>query len=138
MKRLDGWRPAFIAAIDAHRPHAFGWGSHDCAILTADCILAVTGMDPAENFRGRYDSAESAKAALAEAGFDTAVDVVAQHFAEIHPSQAIVGDIAVIPTRQGPATAPVMGAELAAYAGNGILGAVPLADAVRAFRIEIV
>lgn len=137
MKRLDGWRPAFIAAIDAHRPHPFAWGTHDCAILAADCIRAVTGRDPAKNFRGHYDSAETATAFLAMCGYVTAVDALARRFAEIHPSQAIVGDIAVIKTRQGPATAPVMGAELAAYARNGTLGAVPLADAVRAFRIEI-
>lgn len=136
MQRLDGWRPAFVAAIDAHRGHAFVWGEHDCAILAADCVLAVTGIDPAEPFRGRYATKKEAAAVLAEAGYETAVAVVAGRFREIHPSQAVVADIAVVATRQGPALAPVIGAELAVYAPAGI-GAVPLAEAKRAFRIEI-
>lgn len=137
MKRLDGWRAAFVAAIDAHRPFPFAWGTHDCAILTADCILAVTGEDVAVGLRGRYDSARSGAALLAARGQESAADLLADRFAEIHPSQAIAGDVAVIKTRHGPATAPVIGADLAAYAPAGTLGAVPLTAAIRAFRIEI-
>ena len=137
MIRRDGWRSAFAAAIEVHRPFPFTWGAHDCAILSADCIKAVTGLDLARNFRGHYDTKESAAAFLAMCGYESAVDVVAARFTAIHPSQAVAGDIAVIKTRHGPATAPVMGAELAAYAKDGRLGAVPLSEAVQAFRIEV-
>jgi hypothetical protein len=137
MNRLPDWRPAFVAAIDAHRPFPFTWGRHDCGILTADCIKSVTGLDIARNFRGHYRCRATGAAFVAMCGYETAVDVVAKRFRAIHPSEAIVGDVAVVPTRRGPALAPVMGAELAAYAPNGVLGAVPLAMARQAFRVEI-
>lgn len=137
MKRLETWRIDFYAAIEAHRPARFAWGEHDCAILTADCVRAVAGLDPAQAFRGRYSTEAEGQAALEAAGYRDPIDVLKSRFTEIHPSRACVGDIAIVVTEHGPATAPVVGSEVVVFAPAGHLGQRPLSDAVRAFRIEI-
>lgn len=130
------WRVAFMAAIDAHRPHPFAWGKHDCGILAADCIKAVTGRDIAKNIRGHYRCQQTAAAFLAMCGYRSSLHVVARHFPRIPIAFARAGDIAVVRTEQGPALAPVMGAEIAAYRADGVLGVLPLEAATFAFRIQ--
>jgi hypothetical protein len=139
LNRLENWRSDFFQAIETHRAFDFAWGTHDCAILTADCIAAITGVDLAAAYRGRYATEQEAGVILAELGYQETAEILAKNFDEIHPSQAIVGDVAVIPVlRSRPwAVAPVVGAELAVFAPYGPLGLVPLDEAVRAFRVEI-
>jgi hypothetical protein len=139
MNRLANWRTAFFDAISAHRPYPFEWGAHDCALLTADCIKAVVGLDLAEPFRGRYQTQTRSLELLRELGYRDTAAILAEHFQEIHPSQAIVGDAALIPLsrRRRAAVAPVVGAELVVFAPGGPMGLVSLTEASRAFRIEI-
>lgn len=137
MRRAENWRTAFYAAIDAHRFHRFEWGVHDCAVLTADCIQAVSGVDLAARFRGQYASKKQAEELMQAVGWENPVAILASAFAEIHPSRAIVGDAAVVKTSSGPATAPVVGSELVVFSPGGFIGLVSLSEAVRAFRIEI-
>jgi len=137
MMRRESWRTDFYEAIERHRPHVFEWGAHDCAILTADAIEAVIGEDLARTFRGRYSKRDETPELLRSHGYESPVEILVSRFDEIHPSAAIVGDVAIVPTRWGPATAPVVGAELAVYAPGGPLGLAPIEEAVRAFRIEI-
>lgn len=40
----------------------FQYGIWDCCLFACDAIQVMTGVDPAAEFRGRYDSAESARA----------------------------------------------------------------------------
>jgi hypothetical protein len=137
MNRTENWRPDLYQAIDAHRPHPFAWGVHDCAILTADAILAVTGRDLALGLRGRYADQAGSRAVLAEIGRANVVAILEANFEEIHPSKAQVGDVAVIKTaRFGLATGPVVGAEVVVYSSLGEVALVSLVKAVRAFRIE--
>lgn len=135
--RRESWRVDFFEAIERHRPHPFAWGTHDCAILTADCIEAVTGIDPAQGFRGHYSSRDETEALLRARGFDSPIAILASLFDEIHPAFATVGDVAIVPTRWGPATAPIAGSEIVVFSPGGPMGLAPMAEAVRAFRIEI-
>lgn len=137
MNRLDNWRPPFFEAIEAHRPFMFEWGTHDCAILTADAILATIGEDLAATLRGKYSTRETAAQLLASYGYESAASILATRFDEIRPAHAIVGDVAIVPTRWGPATAPVVGSELVVFTPGGPMGLASITEAVRAFRIEI-
>ena len=139
MKRLPNWRTDFFAAIAAHRQHHFAWGSHDCALLSADCVKAVIGTDLAAEFRGAYDSEASSAEELAARGYANTEAILADRFSEIPPGLAIVGDIAVIypPRKKTVLLAPVVGSEVAVFSLRGPLGLRPLSDAVRAYRIEI-
>lgn len=137
MKRRENWRVPFFEAIEAHRPHRFAWGTHDCAILTADAIAAITGVDLAAELRGRYSTREEADELLKAYGYGSTVAILAPRFDEIPPALAIVGDVAIVPTRWGPATAPVVGSEIVVFSPGGPMGLASIAEAVRAFRIEI-
>lgn len=134
LERLQGWRGALNAAVAAHRGHGFAWGTHDCATFAADCVLAMTGIDFAASFRGRYDSAEGAARLLAAAGYRSHVDLAAAVLPEIHPAEACRGDIAVVPTEANPALGVVTGATIALF-GLGGIGFVRLDRAIRAFRV---
>lgn len=62
-RRLD-WIKQLTAVVEHARDTPFAWGTHDCALFAANCVLAMTGVDFAAEFRGTYDSAEGARRAL--------------------------------------------------------------------------
>jgi hypothetical protein len=42
----------------------FAWGTHDCALFAADGIQAITGVDIAADFRGKYSTEAEAMALI--------------------------------------------------------------------------
>jgi hypothetical protein len=142
MRRVRNWRPLLFAALDAHRGKAFAWGAHDCALLAADAVAAMTGEDLAADYRGKYASREEAMALLAAHGFADQVALAAAHFEEIAPVRAGVGDLAAVPSQEIGAPAGelalgvVTGPVIAVMPLRGLgLASVPLARAARAFRV---
>jgi hypothetical protein len=131
-----------FAALDAHRGQVFEWGKHDCALLAADAVLAMTGEDLAADYRGKYASRDEARALLAAHGFADQVALAASHFPEIAVARAGVGDLAAVPSEEigaprgefalGVVTGPVIA--VMPLRGPG-LASVPLARAVKAFRV---
>lgn len=63
-KRYPDWPDRLAAFVHARRRLPFVWGSNDCAIFACDGWLALTGVDLAATFRGRYDTAAGAARAL--------------------------------------------------------------------------
>ena len=131
MPRIKTWRSALFAALDAHRGKPFEWGVHDCAILAADAVAAMTGEDLASPYRGLYASAAEATALLEGNGFADAVALAASRFEEP------VGGNSVPIALQGVgglALGVVTGAVVQVMGPRG-LADVPLDAAVRAFRV---
>lgn len=64
MNRREDWPEALSQYVDSIRMKPFVWGSHDCFLMPADAILAMTGVDIAAQFRGTYDDAASAYEAI--------------------------------------------------------------------------
>lgn len=65
LTRLENWDTGALHEFlieRAERP--FTWGENDCALFVADAILAMTGVDIAADFRGRYANEEEAFAAV--------------------------------------------------------------------------
>jgi hypothetical protein len=60
MKRADAWPELLDAFIESRKLHAFAWGEHDCCLFAADAVLAMTGVDLAADFRGKYHDAKGA------------------------------------------------------------------------------
>ncbi|MDE2099248.1 MAG: hypothetical protein KGL39_18485 [Patescibacteria group bacterium] len=57
---------------------SFAWGTHDCALFAADGILAMTGVDIAADFRGKYHDEASAFALIRQlTGGSTVADAAA-------------------------------------------------------------
>lgn len=67
MRRQD-WPERLNAAISDAHAKPFEWGTFDCWIFCADCILAMTDKDSAEDFRGKYTTEAEAEIILSEYG----------------------------------------------------------------------
>lgn len=133
--RLPDWPARLNAALRPHRGAAFEYGRHDCAILAADAVKAVTGSDPAAAWRGRYTTKAGGLRHMRRAGHADQIGLAAALFAEIHPSAAGAGDLAVVEGPWGPVLAVVTGPAVAVFAPAG-LAFLPLTEARRAFKVD--
>lgn len=55
---------AFAALIERYRDVPFQWGVQDCCLWAATAVHALRGYDPAEEWRGTYDTKKGARALL--------------------------------------------------------------------------
>ncbi|KAB0682016.1 DUF6950 family protein [Aureimonas leprariae] len=132
--RVAGWEQALVEAIERHVALPFSWGVSDCAVLTTDCIAAVTGERP---FGGpfRYRSEIGAAKWLRRKGLDDLAALGASRFEECPPSLARRGDIGMI-ERDGKICAGVFTSQgFVSKAERGII-AEPVTAVARAFRID--
>ena len=54
--------------IEAARTRPFSYGDHDCCLFAANVVEAMTGVDPATEWRGRYCSKRGAYQFIQELG----------------------------------------------------------------------
>lgn len=79
LTRIEHWatRP-YHEFLLARAKMPFAWGQNDCALFAADGVLAITGVDIAAEFRGKYSDERSAFAAIKQvAGGSTVADAAA-------------------------------------------------------------
>ena len=95
----------------------------------------MTGADHAAPFRSNLTSQKTALRALRRAGHADHVALVASLFEEIPVAFVTPGDIAVIATPEGDALGIVQGEVIYVQSLGGV-GALPLLDAHRAFRVS--
>lgn len=95
---------AYEVFLRARAAMSFAWGSNDCALFAADGILAMTGVDLAADFRGKYSDEAGAFALIASVtGGKTVADAAAwcaaKHGLEelAHPLKAQRGDLVIFP-----------------------------------------
>lgn len=67
-QRLRDWQSRLSDCLAERYARPFAWGSKDCALWGADCVLAVTGSDPAADLRGTYADAAGAGRLIARLG----------------------------------------------------------------------
>lgn len=92
--RHQDWEERLSLYLDRVADQPFSWGEHDCALFSADCVKAMTGGDPAEAYRGKYDTARGAALALREHGEGTLLRTLKAIFGEsISPHFAQRGDV---------------------------------------------
>lgn len=66
--RLNNWTTKQQDLIESRRHLSFEWGVNDCMLWPADVVKAITGVDPAEELRGTYNSALSGMRIAKNAG----------------------------------------------------------------------
>ena len=134
-KRLLFWPRALDALVRERMNQPFAWGTNDCALFAADCVLEVTGVDPAADVRGTYDSAASAARMLEKAGgvFGLAQ---ARLGPRIAATLAQVGDVAMVQQDGRDVLAVCMG-EHALAPGAGGLVWLPMSAAQCAWRCTV-
>lgn len=128
--RLSDWRPRLVAYVEAVRARPFAYGSHDCALFAAGAVLAMTGVDLAADFRGRYTSLKQGLK-LARGRH---LAVLKLSFEAIPPAFAGVGDIALIGEVGFPAMGIFDGEMILVLREEG-LGLMPRAAATQAYRV---
>lgn len=134
LTRLADWHPRLVAYLAGVRATPFAYGQHDCALFAAGAVAAMTGVDLAASWRGRYSSL---KAGLKLVGRDGAADHVAvarAHLEPVHPAFAAVGDLAVILEADVPAFGIFEGQHIFVLRETG-LGLVPREAATLAFKV---
>lgn len=135
--RMHDWMLRFDEIVRARHRTPFQWGLHDCCMWPADCVLAITGDDPAHGFRGSY-SDEAGARALVEAHGGVAGLASAVLGDEVPPAAARVGDIGLheTATGEGPSLC-VCGGDFWFAAGARGLVMLPLEAIERAWRVEV-
>lgn len=54
--RVDGWETRYAEALRQALAQPFVWGVNDCATMAFDVRRAMTGIDDAARWRGRYST----------------------------------------------------------------------------------
>jgi len=134
IKRVRDWRSRLSAVIEARRRQPFT-EENNCALFLADCVEAMTGVDLAADYRGKFRSLAEAIILLRKSGYPDLCAFLEKHLDEIPPAMARAGDVMAFPTEQtGWAGGIVCGERVTVLALSG-LGTVSRDDAMRAFRI---
>ncbi|MBL4297853.1 hypothetical protein H8F06_21475 [Vibrio fluvialis] len=104
--KQQNWMKALTDVITNAQRQPFSWGHHDCCLFAADCALAVAGVDPAAEYRGRYSTELGAKRALTKihGSIESAFDA---HFQRVDPAFVQRGDIVLIESALGRAAGVV-------------------------------
>ena len=135
MKRYSFWRTALTDYVQTVASEPFRWGEHDCALFAAGAVRSMTGEDFAARYRGKYKTLRGGLGLLKKAGFADHAEMAASLFEEIHPSQAMVGDIAAVEEDGAVALGVVQGELIYVLRPDEGLATVPLLRAARAFRV---
>ncbi len=91
--RLEDWEDRLAVYLARVETEPFAWGTHDCALFAASCVEAMTGVDPAVDFRGAYQSKAGAAKALREIGNGTLLKTYQARFREKPAGFAGRGDL---------------------------------------------
>lgn len=144
VKRHEDWAERRLHDFLVERAEtAFAWGTHDCALFAADGVLAMTGVDIAADFRGKYSTERGAFAQIRRVCGGSTVEAAAAHCARRHnlpqwrfPAMAQRGDLVVV-TDAGRLIAGLihLSGRFVVCAGEEGLRQIPLERVVRAWHV---
>lgn len=97
LKRVPDWRFRLGQIIESAQELEFEWGVFDCLLHVSNCIRAITGEDPAAQYRGTY-SDEAGAAAIYGASLQDFVanTAAALECPEVIPTFARRGDVVLL------------------------------------------
>ena len=109
LTRVKNWdTKAYHDYLVAVASKPFAWGSNDCALFAANGIKAITGVDVADDFQGKYTDEASAFALIQKVTGGTTVGDAAAHCAKkygmterANPLFAARGDLVVFQAPTG-------------------------------------
>lgn len=129
------WFSDLVAYIDGHERTGFAYGAHDCALNVAGMIEAMTGVDHAKPWRGRYKTLAGGLKAMKKAGFADHFDYVQKTFPEVPVSFAGNGDIAAVRIEGNWSLGCFMNNFIYVLTPVG-MGILPRSQAEKAFKVE--
>lgn len=131
-RKTEGWQIRLAAYLNDCSRRPLEYGQHDCALFAAGAVQAMTGIDLAEGWRGRYTTLRGGLRVLRAQGYADQVALAAAHLPETVSPRP--GDLAVIDAPHGPALGVVQGA-MVYVLGDPILSLVPVSAASRFFEV---
>jgi len=134
LRRLPDWRVRLVAYLAAAARRPFEEGTHDCALFFAGGAEAMTGVDHAEPYRGRYRTTRGGLRILRRDGFEDHIALAAHHFPAQPVAFAREGDGAAVSTPEGPALGIVQGEGVYVLSPER-LALVPLTTATTSFKV---
>lgn len=133
MSRRPDWISRVNDVFVGRAALPFVWGSNDCILFPADCVLAATDIDPAADFRGAYHGARRAKRIVQALGGLEAL--AARHCGEeVAPGLAQYGDVGLLVNGGHPCLA-VFGGEFFHAPGETGLLLLPVEACSKAWRM---
>lgn len=127
MIRQPDWEARLHAYLAGLEGAVFAWGELDCALFAAGAVAAMTGIDPAAAYRGRYTTAVGSVRALRRYGAGSLADTISADFAERPVGHARRGDLVMVDGMVGVC----IGAD-AIFVGEDVDGAAGLVRLPRA------
>ena len=134
MQRYPDWQIRLRSYLQAVTRTPFEPGSNDCALFLAGGVEAMTGVDYAMPYRGRYTTLRGGLRVLKKEGFEDHIDLARSHLPEKPVAFANVGDGAVVLDGNEPALGIVQGASVFVLTETG-LGHVPLTAAATVLEV---
>lgn len=133
MRRLGDWPSRFDRLVTATRELPFAWGHHDCCLWAASAVEALTGRDPAAQWRGAYDDARGALNLLEGLGGLEAAGAMTGM--AIAVAMASVGDVGLVTWPDGTESLAVCSGHDWMCAGDDGLIRLPIACARSAWGV---
>jgi hypothetical protein len=134
LERAVDWPQRLSEKMLQAQPLAHEWGSNDCVIFCADCVEAMTGLDPIEDVRGRWTSKIGAARVIKSAGFESLGEMAADRLNEIPVSECKRGDVVLCDGEAGEFLAIVIAHYCVAPGPYG-LAQIPLSQAQKGFAV---
>lgn len=85
LHRLPDWPTRLDNFLRARATVPFAWGANDCVTFAAHAVLAITGVDPLHDHRGKWASGSQARAYLDTSLADAAARTLALFAAQQIP-----------------------------------------------------
>ena len=120
--RNHNWPEMLHEVIAKAKRKTFVWGTHDCALFVCDCIQAMTGIDYAKKFRGKYRSEKGSWKALKKIESVESLSELADKFLgdRIKLSNAGRGDIVILIEENREVLGVVTGTHAAFLSPDGV------------------
>jgi hypothetical protein len=127
--RPDGWEKRLQEYLQNVGP--FEWGANDCCMFSANAVLAMTGKDYAQPYRG-YKTAKGALSRLKDIGVEgLATQTWGQPKA---PAYAQRGDVILYDCGKGDALGICTGDKIAVIGHEGLV-ILPMSDCLKAWSV---
>lgn len=128
----EAWHLQLDAFMALRGRTPFNWGEHDCCLFAADAVQAMTGVDHATDWRGKYHTEAQAAVVLEQLGGLEKCGAMAGP--EIPPLTVRAGDVGLVSDGQRELLGVCVGANWMVPAKYG-LAALPLTAARKAWRV---
>jgi len=119
MPRYRDWTTQLHTQIKAAHERPFSWGEFDCCLFAADCCIAICGVDPAADYRGRYTTELGAKRVLrnTHGSLEGAWDA---HFKRVPINMRQRGDVVLFDSENGRCVGVVWANAIWAVTDEGV------------------